>query len=107
MSEYSSTRMQLTLSETCSTLGLERHFLIEIVEHGIVQPGSESGKGTPDHWLFDANMLNTLQRACRLQRDLELDWSAAALVLELLEEKEKLLLENERLKLQLQRFIED
>ncbi len=106
MSEHSSTRVQLSLTEICHTLGLERHFLIEIVEHGIVEPASRSDEDSPEQWLFDAHMLDTLQRACRLRRDLELDWSTAALVLGLVQEKERLRQENERLRRQLHRFIE-
>lgn len=106
MSEQNSTHVQLSLTETCSTLGLERHFLIEIVEHGIVEPEYRPGESSPEHWMFDARMLDTLRRACRLRRDLELDWAAAALVLDLVEEKERLARENERLRQQLRRFID-
>ena len=41
------------------------------------------------------------KRACRLQRDLELDWPAVALALELIEELQRLRDENQRLQRQL------
>lgn len=92
------------LQETCHLLGVEQHYLIEIVTLGIVDPAS-TRSGQPEQWRFDQHMLATLQRACRLQRDLELDLAATALVLELLQEKEALQRENAQLRRQLQRFL--
>jgi len=94
----------LDLQQTCHLLGVEQHYLIEIVALGIVEPAAQDSSN-PAHWQFDAHMLATLQRACRLCRDLELDWPATALVLELLEEKERLQQENAQLRQHLQRFL--
>lgn len=96
-------KVKLTLLETCDATGLSTDYLLEIVAHGIVEPEGSS----PEDWLFDPGMLGTVQRACRLASDLELDWSAAALVLDLIEEKERLQRENRRLRQQLARFLID
>ncbi len=36
-------------------------------------------------WVFDADALNNLKRARRLQHELDLDWSGVAMTLTLLE----------------------
>jgi chaperone modulatory protein CbpM len=52
-------------------------------------------------------MISTARRAMRLQRDLQLEWSAVALVLELLEDRDRLRVENAMLQRRLQRFLND
>lgn len=99
--------MTVTLHEASDALGMETRYVIDIVEAGIVEPRLEQPGTAPDDWQFDAEMLNRMQRACRLYRDLELDWAATALVLDLLAEKERLQRENQRLHRLLRRFIED
>lgn len=90
-----------SLHETCDALGLEREYLIEIVETGMVEPQGEA----PEQWHFDASSLNQLRRACRLAHELHLDWSATAMLNELLEDRERLQQENRQLRRQLERFI--
>jgi len=97
------TRFQLSFHDACHAAGVDRHFLIEIVEHGIVEPPGE----LPEQWRFDDDMLSTVRRACRLCRDLEMDLAAAAMVLELLDEKERLQRENAVLRRRLQRFLHE
>ena len=71
-----------------------------IVEFGIVSPRGKA----PEEWQFDAYMLATLRRACRVQRELELDWAGTAVALELIEQLEQLREDNARLKRQLERL---
>lgn len=97
------THVHLTLYEACDVVGLERHHLVEIVEHGIVEPEGRR----PEEWRFDPTMLSTVRRACRLCHDLEMDIANAAMVLELLEERERLRRENAMLQRRLQRFLSD
>ncbi|MBC54275.1 MAG: chaperone modulatory protein CbpM [Gammaproteobacteria bacterium] len=92
--------IHITLQEVCSSTGLSREAVVEIVEHGIVEPQGEQ----PEQWLFDDQCLCLVQRARRLQRDLELNWQGIALVIELLEQRERLMAENEALLRRLQRF---
>ena len=75
MSEYAN---DLTLTEVSQCIHLSVETVITIVDHGIVQPRGHQ----PQEWLFEPDMLGTLRRASRLQRDLELDWEAIALALD-------------------------
>lgn len=45
-----------------------------------------------------------VKKAARIQHDLSLDWSAIALVLQLLDERDELIAENQMLKQHLSRF---
>jgi chaperone modulatory protein CbpM len=87
----------LTLTEVSQCIHLSVETVITIVDHGIVQPRGHQ----PQEWLFEPDMLGTLRRASRLQRDLELDWEAIALALELIGEMEILREDNQRLRRQL------
>jgi chaperone modulatory protein CbpM len=93
----SETGYYLTLGEVTQSARLSTETVITIVECGIVQPRGDQ----PQQWLFEPQMLGTVQRACRLQRDLELDWPAVALALELIEDLQRLREENQRLRQQL------
>ncbi len=95
--------MNLRLVDACHALELAAAQVLEIVEHGIIIPVGEM----PDEWLFDLQMISTARRAMRLQRDLQLEWSAVALVLELIEERDRLRAENALLQRRLQRFLND
>jgi len=92
--------IHITLQEVCSSTGLSQETVIDIVDHGIVEPQGEE----PEQWLFDDQCLCIVQRARRLQQDLELNWQGIALVIELLEQRDRLLNENETLRRRLQRF---
>lgn len=92
--------IHITLQEVCSNTGLSRETVIDIVDHGIVEPQGEM----PEQWLFDDQCLCIVQRARRLQQDLELDWQGIAMIIELLEQRDRLLYENEALLRRLQRF---
>jgi chaperone modulatory protein CbpM len=92
----------LTLQEVTQCARLSVDTVITIVEHGIVEPEGRQ----PDEWRFDPGMLGTLQRATRLQRDLELEWEAIALAVRLIEEAQSLRSENLSLRRQLAQLIE-
>lgn len=95
--------VSLRLVDACHALALTSPQVLEIVAHGIVVPTGE----TPEDWLFDLQMISTAKRAVRLRRDLQLEWSAVALVLELVEERDRLRDENTMLRRRLQRFLHD
>ncbi|GAB3370456.1 chaperone modulator CbpM [Azotobacter armeniacus] len=94
--------VQLTLEECCQLVDVPAASLIEIVEYGII----EAGDGSPQDWRFDPAALGRLRQALRLQRELELDWQAVAVALDLLDEVGRLRAENESLKRRLLRFME-
>jgi len=94
----------ITTQEICLETGLSVETLIEAVEHGIVEPVIENRDDRPEQWTFTVNCLNTVQRATRLQNDLGLNWQGIALVLDLLEQRDRLKDENAALRRRLQRF---
>lgn len=96
----------ITSHEICMETGLTVDTLIEVVEHGIVEPVIQNQQDMPEQWTFSANCLGTLQRATRLQNDLGLNWQGIALVLDLLEQRDQLKNENLALLRRLQRFEE-
>ena len=76
-----------SLDELCASCGLPREWVIELVEHGILEPEGPGPEGQhPEGWLFSGTELGRSRRAMRLQRDLELNTEALSLALELLDE---------------------
>ena len=84
----------LTLIEVTQSVQLSAETVISIVHSGIVDPRGDQ----PQQWLFEPQMVKLIQHASRLQRDLELDWPAVALALDLLEDLQRLREENLRLR---------
>lgn len=91
------------LDDACHAIGSEQTLVYAIIEHGIVVPQGDS----PQEWLFDLDMIYTAKRALRLQRELQLDWSAIALVVSLIEERDRLRADNQKLQAQLRRFLQN
>jgi chaperone modulatory protein CbpM len=91
----------LRLDEICHTCNTSEDVLIQLVDHGIIEPRGDS----PDEWRFDSRMVVVARRAARLRRDLDLEWEGIALALTLLEEVEKLRSENSMLHQRLRRFL--
>jgi len=92
----------LTLDEICYATQNPSQTIIEIVNQGIVEP---EGSG-PETWVFNTQMISVTKRACRLHRDLEIDWSGIALAISLIEELDQLRDENQRLRKRLERFLD-
>src|SRR5690606_40099476 len=97
------TEVALTMrfEEACTALGMKSRQVVKIVELGIIAPRGSS----PEDWRFDFDMISTARRAQRLRRDLHIDWSAVALVLDLLQERDRLQQQNALLEQRLQRFL--
>ena len=93
--------VQLDMERFCEEAGIPATYVIEIVEHGIIEPQGR----TPDVWRFDDYELAIAQRATKLHNDLEMEWEGVALALDLIEEVQQLRAENQRLKQQLGRFV--
>ncbi|MFJ3524024.1 chaperone modulator CbpM [Pseudomonas sp. NPDC090203] len=91
------------MHEFCQVVDMPVAYVMEIVEHGIVEP-----QGTrPDEWLFDTYSLSVAKRAVKLHHELELEWDGVALALNLLDELEQVRAENRMLKQRLGRFLLD
>jgi chaperone modulatory protein CbpM len=92
--------IEITTQELCQRVDLNPETLVGIVEHGIVEPEGEQ----PEQWTFSVDYVCTIRRATRLHRDLGIDRAGVAVVLDLLEQRERLRRENEMLQRRLRRF---
>ncbi|MEE4244130.1 MAG: chaperone modulator CbpM [Kangiellaceae bacterium] len=104
----SETLFSISFEELCQTEGVEGELIIEIVEYGIVMPLDKNTDPTRyQQWLFDTGAVPWIKKALRLRQDLEIDWVAIAIVIELMQQKEALQKENESYQRQLKRFIKN
>jgi chaperone modulatory protein CbpM len=104
----SDTLFSISFKELCQVEGIEGELIIEIVEYGIVMPiNKHSEQVRYEQWLFDTGAVPLIKKALRLRQDLEIDWIAIAMVIDLMQEKEVLQKENECYQRQLRRFIEN
>lgn len=71
------------LARACDATGAQ---LVVLVEEGVLAPIGH----TPDDWRFPGSLLARARTALRLARDLELGAAAIALVLDLIDENERL-----------------
>jgi len=97
-----STIIQITVSELCEREELSRSVVVQLVQYDIAQPLAGS---SIEDWIFDVTTAHWMQRAIRLQRDLDIDWIAVAMLIDLLQEREQLSEENQRLRQRLGRFL--
>lgn len=93
--------VQLDMAQFCEATELSDVYVIEIVEHGILEPQGAK----PQDWRFTDYELVLAKRAAKLRRDLELEWEGVALALDLLEEVQQLRSENQMLKQRLARLV--
>lgn len=97
-----STIIQITVSELCEREELSRPILVQLVQHEIVQP---LGGSSVEDWIFDVTNEQWIKRAIRLRRDLDIDWIAVSMLIDLLRERERLSQENQCLRQRLGRFL--
>lgn len=77
---------ELTLVDLCRVCRVRRESVIALVEEGVLSP---SGK-QPGDWRFGETSLALAVKALRIQRDLAINTAGVAVILELLEEVERL-----------------
>lgn len=87
--------------EFCLCCDISQAVLHELVEHSIAIP--DTGQ-VIEEWQFSVATVSLAKKAKRLQRDLALDWTGIALVLELLAQRDSLSAEVNNLQQQLKRF---
>lgn len=92
----------ISLVELCQGEGIQREVIVDVVEYGIAKP--VSGKDSSD-WVFDTRSVHWIKKAIRLSQDLEIDWLAVSMVVDLLQQKQALEHKNRQLQRRLQRFI--
>jgi chaperone modulatory protein CbpM len=98
------TLLSISLEELCLVEGIKNELIFEIVEYEIVKPLDSSGE---DQWLFDTSSIHWIKKALRLRQDLEIDWVAVAMLIDLMKQRDAFQKENELLRRQLSRFIKN
>jgi len=93
---------EISFHELCQNEGINEQVIIEVVEHGIARP---LGGMTASDWVFESSSVFWVKKAIRLKRDLEIDWLAVAMLIDLLQENERLEKEKQSLHAQLERFL--
>jgi chaperone modulatory protein CbpM len=76
----------LTLEELCKACLVETSWVISLVNEGILDPAGQ----TPTCWEFSGACLQPVHTIKRLESDLGINIAGAALVLELLNENQRL-----------------
>ena len=77
-----------TLDEMSKACSVRTEFIIELVDEGIVEPMQRQRKRS--QWSFTGRSLLRVRKARRLQQDLGVNLAGIALVLDMLEENERL-----------------
>lgn len=76
----------LEIGEFCACLHVERHWVYELVDAGVLEPrGAE-----PDAWAFPASALVRARATARLVNDLGVNLAGVAVILDLIEERDRL-----------------
>jgi chaperone modulatory protein CbpM len=78
--------LELTLADLSRTCGLPAEWILELVEYGVIEPTGS----TQAQWRFHGVCVRQIRRAQRLETDLGLNVPGIALVLDLLEEVDRL-----------------
>ena len=76
----------LTLTELAAAIHVQETFVVELVEHELLQP---SGK-QPEDWQFDSLSLRRARTAASFYHDLEVNLAGVSLALDLLEQIDEL-----------------
>jgi chaperone modulatory protein CbpM len=96
--------LRISVHELCEQECISVEQVHRIVEHGIARPVSGS---TQQDWVFDSKTVVWVRKALRLRQDLELDWLATSMLIDLLRQRDRLQDENRRLRHQLERFLQE
>ncbi|MGE3920371.1 MAG: chaperone modulator CbpM [Gammaproteobacteria bacterium] len=73
---------EFDLAELCHTCQVPAEFLMELIEFGALEPLGES----PQDWVFNTQAFHRSRVAVRLKNDFDLQTSAIAIILDLLDE---------------------
>jgi chaperone modulatory protein CbpM len=94
--------LYMPLEELCLSADISQEAIIEVVEYGIVTPVEGE---TLSEWVFDLESAHWIKKAIKLSQQLQIDWVATAMVIELLKSKQQLEKENSQLKSRLSRLL--
>jgi chaperone modulatory protein CbpM len=80
-------QVDISIDDLCAVCRVERTQIVHLVEEGVIEPLPAMRSAAPcAQWRFSGETLSRARRAVRLQRDLELNAAATALVLDLLDQ---------------------
>lgn len=79
-------QLHLTFDELCARCAVEREWIIELVEHGALDPAG----ATASEWSFAEVSVLRVAKARRLSTDLDINPPGIAMVLDLLDEIDRL-----------------
>ena len=77
----------LRIDEICTRLSVERQWIVEMVELGALEP---QGGLEPSAWVFQRRELPRVLAMTRLVTDLGVNFTGAAIIVELVEERRRL-----------------
>jgi len=78
--------LELSLDETCHAYSVPLSFILEMIEHGIIEPRGAS----QEIWRFDTIHLHRIRTATHLHHDLEINMPGVALILDMLDDMQKM-----------------
>jgi len=94
--------LRIHLDELCLSADISQEAIIEVVEYGIVTPIEGD---TLSEWVFDLESAHWIKKAIKLNQQLQIDWLATAMVIELMKKQQELIKENKQLKVRLSRLL--
>lgn len=83
----------VTLEELCQSCGVQSNWVVELVEEGILDPKGPE----PTAWRFSAISITRTRVAWRLQHDLGVNQAGIAIALNLMEERQELHVQLQRM----------
>jgi chaperone modulatory protein CbpM len=83
--DYAS-KTPLSLTEICQVCHISADYIHELIDYEVIHPQGES----PEKWLFDLMQLQRVKQARRLSHDLEVNMPGVAIVMDLLDEAQRL-----------------
>jgi chaperone modulatory protein CbpM len=83
----------LEIGDLCAYLSVERNWVVELVDAGVLEPrGLE-----PEAWSFPASALTRARATARLTQDLGVNLAGVAVILDLVDERRRLMRRVEEL----------
>ncbi len=83
----------LELGDFCACLSVERNWVFELVDAGVLEPRGPE----PEAWSFPASALIRARATARLMQDLGVNLAGVAVILDLVEERRRLMRRVEEL----------
>jgi chaperone modulatory protein CbpM len=94
--------LRIHLDELCLSADISQEAIIKVVEYGIVTPLEGD---TLSEWVFDLESAHWIKKAIKLNQQLQIDWLATTMVVELMKKQQELIKENKQLKVRLSRLL--